>query len=221
MGCRGERFRAEPEKPPLAVTAGSGRTSTVALPPPVASGTMSVEMALSLRRSQREFAPTALPIGELGQLAWAAQGVSDRGQGFRTAPSAGALYPLELYFVTGSGVLHYRVASHAFERRSDRDVREQLSRAMLDQAAIRLAPCDVVIASVTARTRKKYGERAARFVAIEAGHVAENLLLQATARGLVGVPVGSMDEEAVGRVLDLPAAEEPLYVVAVGYPPRR
>jgi SagB-type dehydrogenase family enzyme len=179
---------------------------------------MSVEQALSVRRSRREFAPTPLSPGELGQLAWAAQGISDRAEGFRTAPSAGALYPLELYFVTGTGVLHYLPANHSFEQRSDRDLRQQLSQAALDQAAVRLAPCDVVITSVTDRTRKKYGERATRFVAVEAGHVAQNLLLQATARGLVGVPVGGMDDEVVSRVLGLPPTEEPLYVVALGYP---
>jgi len=179
---------------------------------------MPVEQALSARRSRREFAPTALGMSELGQLAWAAQGIADRAEGFRTAPSAGALYPLELYFVTGAGVWHYAPNGHSFEPRSDRDLRRELSRAALDQEAVRSAPCDVVITSVTERTRKKYGERAARYVALEAGHVAENLLLQATARGLAGVPIGAMDDEAVSRVLGLGATEEPLYVVAIGHP---
>ena len=220
FGCRAERLRPEPkvEREPLGTPAGSARKTALALPPPALSGTMSVEQALSTRRSRRDFAPTALSTGELGQLAWAAQGVSDPREGFRTSPSAGALYPLELYFVTGTGMLHYVPARHSFEPHSDRDLRPELSRAALDQEAVRSAPCAVVITSVTERTRKKYGERAARYVALEAGHVAENLLLQATARGLVAVPIGAMDGEAVGRVLGLGPAEEPLYVLAIGHP---
>jgi SagB-type dehydrogenase family enzyme len=220
FGCRAERLRPEPkvEREPLGTPTGSVRKAPLALPPPASSGTMSVEQALSMRRSRREFDPTALGMSDLGQLAWAAQGISDPREGFRTAPSAGALYPLELYFVTGAGVWHYVPNGHSFEPRSDRDLRRELSRAALDQEAVRSAPCDVVITSVTGRTRKKYGERATRFVAIEAGHVAENLLLQATARGLVGVPVGGMDDEAVSRVLGLAPAEEPLYLVAIGRP---
>ncbi len=223
LGCRGERLRPEPtvEREPPRLAAGSARNPVVlSLPPPVTSGQVSVEQALASRRSRREFASTPLGTAELGQLAWAAQGVSNPKEGLRTAPSAGALYPLELYFVNETGVWHYLPASHSFEQRSQRDLRAALSQAALNQESVRLAPCDVVLTSVTARTRQKYGERAARFAAIEAGHVAENLLLQATARGLVGVPIGGMSDEAVSEVLGLPPTEEPLYLVAVGYPRR-
>jgi SagB-type dehydrogenase family enzyme len=103
--------------------------------------------------------------------------------GYRTSPSAGALYPLELYFVTPEGALHYRPATHSLLSRSSRDLREPLSQAANGQAAVRRAPCDIVITSVTDRTRDKYGERASRYVAMEAGHASQNLLLYIIALG--------------------------------------
>ncbi len=190
----------------------------VALPPPVTRGDRSLEQVLAARRSRRELAPRPLSLAELGQLAWAAQGITDRAQRRRAAPSAGALYPLELYFVTPEGVLHYLPEGHALERRSAEDLRAALARAALDQDAVREAPCVAVLAAVTARTAQKYGDRAPRYVALEAGHAAQNLLLQATSRGLAGVPIGAFDDDAVRRVLALSAGETPLYLVALGAP---
>jgi SagB-type dehydrogenase family enzyme len=220
LGCRAERVHPKPE--PLgrsSMPAASAGADRIALPPPAASGGMSLEQALRARRSQREFARRPLPLVELGQLAWAAQGVTEPEGGLRAAPSAGALYPLELYFLVPDGVLHYLVAEHAFERKGNRDQRQALSDAALSQPSIRQAPCDVVIASVTDRTRKKYGDRAPLYAALEAGHVGQNLLLQATARGLAGVPIGAFDGSAVSRLLGLAPGEEPLYIIALGYPP--
>jgi SagB-type dehydrogenase family enzyme len=220
LGCRAERVNPKPEPLPGSnAPAAPTATGKVSLPAPVLSGSMSLEQALHARRSQREFAPKPLPLVELGQLAWAAQGVTEPKLGLRTAPSAGALYPLELYFFTADGVLHYLPAEHAFERKGDRDQRSALSDAALSQSSVRLAACDVVIASVTDRTREKYGDRASLYVALEAGHVGQNLLLQATARGLVGVPIGAFDGSAVSKVLGLGQGEEPLYIIALGYPP--
>lgn len=219
LGCRGERVSPKPEPlPRSSAPAASTATGKIALPAPVLSGGMSLEQALHARRSQRELAAKPLGLDELGQLAWAAQGVTEPRLGLRAAPSAGALYPLELYFLTAEGVLRYLSAEHAFERKSDRDQREALSDAALSQTSVRFAACDVVITSVTDRTRKKYGDRAGLYVAIEAGHVGQNLLLQATARGLGGVPIGAFDDAAVSKVLGLAQGEEPLYIVALGYP---
>ncbi|MBN1609837.1 MAG: SagB/ThcOx family dehydrogenase [Polyangiaceae bacterium] len=220
LGCRPERVEPKPEPlVPSSPPAAPSSADRIALPAPVTSGTMSVEQALLTRRSQREFAPTPLPLGELGQLAWAAQGITEPANGLRTAPSAGALYPLELYFVVADGVLHYLPADHTLARNSQRDEREALSTAALLQTSIRDAPCSVVIVSVTERTREKYGDRAPLYVALEAGHVGQNLLLQATARGLAGVPIGAFDASAVSRLLGLAQGEEPLYIIALGYPP--
>jgi len=186
--------------------------------PPDLHGGMSVEQAIAARRTRREFAPTPLPRVELLQLAWAAQGVTEPRTGLRAAPSAGAIHPLELYFVTAAGVLHYRPATNDFEPRGAQDLRGPLAEAALGQSAVRLAPCVIVIAAVTERTRQKYGARATRYVAIEAGHVGQNLLLEATSRGLVGGPIGSFDDARVSAVLGLAPGEDPLYLITVGYP---
>jgi SagB-type dehydrogenase family enzyme len=179
---------------------------------------MSLEEALARRRSIRELSGEPLTIAEIGQLLWAAQGVTDA-QGRRTAPSAGALYPLELYAVTPQGVFHYLPAQHAIQAVRDGDLRPRLRSAAFDQAPIGDAPLVVVVAGVTARTAAKYGtERARRYVDLEAGHAAQNLLLEAVALGLGGVPIGAFDDAAVSAVVGLGSGEEPLYLLAVGHP---
>lgn len=189
----------------------------VALPRPQRSAGMSLTEALARRRSVREFSSQALTQDELGQLLWAAQGItSDDGR--RTAPSAGALYPLEIYVVTPSGVHHYNPHGHRLERRSGGDLRPALERAALGQAFVSSAAAVFVIAADYGRTASKYGsDRSPRYVHLEAGHVAQNLLLQAVALGLGGVPVGAFDDEQARKALSLPSAEQPVYLLAVGH----
>jgi SagB-type dehydrogenase family enzyme len=177
---------------------------------------MSVEEAIERRRSMREFSGVALSDAELGQLLWAAQGITDRTMGLRTAPSAGALYPLELYLVTKSGVFHYEVRSHQLRQTKSTDVRQALSHAALGQESVRDAPAVFVFAGVYRRTANKYGVRAERYVHMEAGHAAQNLLLQAVALGLVAVPIGAFRDDEVEQVLALPAMHQALYLVPVG-----
>lgn len=199
-------------------TAAAKPGQIILLPPPQRKGTMSLEEALARRQSVREFAATALTEAELGQLLWAAQGIS-HGSNLRTAPSAGALYPLEVYVATAGGLFHYDPARHALERRGEGDVRAALSRAALEQESVRDAPAVFVITAVAGRTAAKYGPaRSPRYVHLEAGHAAQNLLLEATALGLGGVPVGAFQDDASRRVLALPIAEEPLYLLPVGHP---
>lgn len=188
------------------------------LPAPQTNGGLSVSFALSRRRSVRSFASKELSVEELSQLAWATQGITEPVEGLRTAPSAGALYPLEVYFTCATEVLHYVPSRHGFERKRVGDLRESLADAALGQAVIRRAPCTVVITSFTARTRIKYGDRATRYVSLEAGHVAQNLLLEATSRGLAGVPIGAFDDTRVARLFALGPDEEPLYLIALGHP---
>lgn len=205
--------------PPSAPAASATTVAVeIALVAPDTGGSMSFERALAARRSQRQFAETALSFRDLGQLAWAAQGITEPTLGLRTAPSAGALYPLDLYFVTPAGVLRYLPAHHAVEQRTRRDLRRELARAAFDQQSVARAACDVVIVATTARTRQKYGDRATRYVTLEAGHVAQNLLLQATALGLGGAPIGAFDDRATGALLGLTAGAEPLYLIAIGRP---
>ncbi len=195
------------------------KVEVIELPSPVESGTMSLEKALALRRSVREFSTEALSIEMTAQLLWATQGVTSSG-GKRTAPSAGALYPLELYVADHTGVHHYLPVDHALERVSGDDLRPTLEDAALGQDAIGDAAAVFVITGVEARTEAKYGDRAERYVKLEAGHAAQNLLLQAVVLDLGAVPIGAFGDLEIQRILDLPGEEEPLYLIAVGHLPR-
>jgi SagB-type dehydrogenase family enzyme len=192
---------------------------TKPLPPPRTEGPTSLEEALALRRSVRAFSSEPLSEGEIGQLLWAAQGITAEG-GRRTAPSAGALYPLELYALTSDGLWHYGPEDHALTRLADQDLRDELRAAALDQDAVGAAPLVVVITGVVERTAAKYGpERAPRYVLLEAGHAAHGLLLQAVALDLGAVPIGAFVDPEVARILGLPAGEAPLYLLPVGRVP--
>ncbi|MEW6059799.1 MAG: SagB/ThcOx family dehydrogenase [Actinomycetota bacterium] len=177
---------------------------------------MSLEEALALRRSVREFTGATLTLEELSQLLWAAQGITAEWGG-RTAPSAGALYPLEIYVATADGLCHYLPEGHRAEVLSHVDLRGPLAHAALDQSSVSDAPAVFVITAVFARTAAKYGERAERYVHLEAGHVAQNLLLEATALGLAGVPVGAFSDADVQQTLGLPSDHAPLYLVPIGH----
>jgi SagB-type dehydrogenase family enzyme len=198
-------------------TSPTAPAAPIALPSPRPSGLLSLEEALAQRRSVREFASVPLSASDVGQLLWAAQGVTDA-EGRRTAPSAGALYSLEVYAVTADGTFRYLPAEHALQRAGSADVRSALGAAAFDQAAVAEAPLVIAVTAVLERTRAKYGARAARYVHFEAGHAVQNVLLQAVALGLGAVPVGAFDDERVSDVLALPDDESPLYLVPVGRP---
>lgn len=188
----------------------------VKLPPPRLRSEISFEEALAKRRSIRSFRSTKLNWEELGQLLWAAQGITEKSEGLRTAPSAGALYPLEMYVILDEGVYQYQPRDHQLLRKLESNVRNALSRAALGQECVQRAPAVFAIAGVFERTARKYGERTARYVHLEAGHAAQNLLLQATALGLGAVPVGAFHDEQVEKVLKLPNGEKALYLIPVG-----
>jgi SagB-type dehydrogenase family enzyme len=193
----------------------------VTLPAPRLVGQGSLESVLDKRRSIRDYSDAPLSLDEVSQLLWAAQGVTDP-DGRRTAPSAGALYPLEVYLVAGNvtsldaGVYHYRPHDHTIARHSEGDMRVRLARAALRQECVRDGAAVLVFTAVYARTKGKYGERGARYVHMEAGHAAQNVCLQATALGLGAVPVGAFEDDAVRKTLKLPSAERVLYLVPVG-----
>ncbi len=186
------------------------------LPPPTVKGTMSVEEALSTRRSVREYSSTDLSENDLSQIVWAAQGITDS-QGFRAAPSAGALYPIEVYVVNTEGVYHYIPLNHSLEKIKEGNVKGDLMRAALNQNAVGQAPLDLVIAGVYERTAVKYGDRAERYVHLEAGHVAQNVLLQCTALHLGAVPIGAFDDAKVQDVLGISREYHPLYIISIGH----
>jgi SagB-type dehydrogenase family enzyme len=200
----------------LPLTARSAAETWV-LPEPRLASSTSLEEALATRRSVRSFSTEVPADAEIGQLLWAAQGVTDE-TGKRTSPSAGALYPLELYLVTAQGLWRYEPAEHALTRLGDTDLRGPLRRAALDQEPVGSAPLVVVVTGVVERTAAKYGDRAPRYVLLEAGHATHGLLLQAVALDLAAVPIGAFDDAEVALVLGLPAGESPIYLIPVGYP---
>jgi len=189
----------------------------VELPPPQIEGKVSVEQALLERRSVREFTGEDLTWEEISQILWAAQGITEERYGLRTAPSAGALYPLELYVVKREGVYHYLPQGHKLEKTLESDLRFSLSRAALGQRAVREAPADIVITAVYQRTQRKYREEGIRYVHLEAGHAAQNIHLQVVALGLGSVPIGAFNDSEVQRVLRLPLNHEPIYIIPVGH----
>ncbi len=190
------------------------------LPSPTIEGKVSVEEAIKKRRSVRAFKDQPLSINQISQLLWAAQGITDTGQGFsyRAAPSAGALYPLEIYVVSKEGVFHYVPSEHKLVQLKEGDVRKNLSDAALGQSPIYSAPLNIVITALYEKTTVKYGERGIRYVHIEAGHSAENIQLQAVALGLGSVPIGAFYDNKVANVIGCSKEEVPLYIIPVGQP---
>jgi len=171
---------------------------------------------LAERRSIREFARDPLTWEHIGQLMWSAQGITNS-EGLRTTPSAGALYPLELYVAIGDGVFHYRPKTHDLVRTLASDVRKALRQASLDQSCM-AAPCVVAVAAVVDRIAQKYPDIADICTKLEVGHAAQNLLLQVTAMGLVAVPVAAFDPPRLRTILHLSADHEVMYLIPVGHP---
>jgi SagB-type dehydrogenase family enzyme len=165
----------------------------------------------------REFISDPLTDAEISQLLWAAQGLTGPANQ-RAAPSGGALYPLETYVVMASGLYHFDPARHELIQCHDQDVRKAIHKVSLAQDALIEAPAVFVITAVEARTRVKYGDRAERYLCMEVGHAAQNLLLQAVALDLGGVPIAAFDDERLSKVLGLPDHEVPLYLIPVGHP---
>ena len=193
----------------------------VVLPDPSHTGSTSLERLLAQRRSVRDYENTTVDLAEIGQLLWAAQGITDS-RGFRTAPSAGALYPLELYVVAGrieglaKGVYHYDPKRHQLMQTSDDDLQDALTEVALSQDCIENASAVIVFTADYERTTNKYGKRGIRYVHIEVGHAAENLFLQTEALGLATVVVGAFKDGKVAKVLQLPADLQPLLLMPVG-----
>ncbi len=193
------------------------------LPAPLTTGPLSVEEALYRRSSVREYRPEALTLAEVGQLLWAAQGVNRPG-GYRTAPSAGATYPLEVLLAAGSvhdlspGLYRYRPREHALIPLLEVDLRVELAAAALDQSFVRDAATLLVITALYERTTARYGQRGIRYVHMEVGYASENIHLQAAALGLGTVAVGAFHDDRVQELLNLPPDEHPLLIMPVGKP---
>ncbi|MDD5448543.1 MAG: SagB/ThcOx family dehydrogenase [Actinomycetota bacterium] len=197
----------------------SGKLSTKkkVQPETMEKSAMSLDEALAKRRSVRSYSDEPLTNKEISGLLWAAQGETNKLHGFRTSPSAGATYPLKIYLLSKGVLSLYNPESNSLEVvREDVDT-ARLARDCLSQMFIAGAPAVFVLTAVYGRTGGRYGARGERYVHMEAGHAAQNLLLKATALGLGGVPVGAFDDDAVSRTLTLGATEKPLYIIPVGH----
>lgn len=199
-------------------------TAVIPLPDPVFESKlgMSLERALLERRSVRNYSIGLLTMEEIGQLLWAAQGITEPERGFRVAPSAGATYPLEIYMIVGQveglgpGVYRYRPHTHDLELISEGDRRQELFTAALQQTPVLEAAINLVFCGVYQRTTQRYGERGIKYVHMEVGHAAQNVYLQVASLGLGTVVIGAFDDQAVQHALNLPIEEIPLYIMPVG-----
>ena len=209
----------------LFLSAGTGLgADAVKLPPPAYQGKMSVEEALKKRRTVRQFANRSLDLAQVSQLLWGADGKSDP-RGLRTAPSAGATYPLEIHLVVGErgvatlapGLYRYRPDSHTLELTQTGDLRAPVVRASLHQTWMAEAPVMVIFAAEYRRCMARYGERGVRYTHMEVGHAGQNLFLQAEALGLACGIVGAFEDRDLREVLHLPQHHEPLLIMPVGY----
>lgn len=191
----------------------------IKLPMPDYKGKISVEEALKKRRSVREYKSTPLTLKEFSQLLWATDGKT-ADWGGRTAPSAGATYPLEIYVVVGNvegvkaGLYHYEIDSHSITLIKEGDIRTELSRASLNQSSVKNAPVVIVMSGIFERTTTRYGERGKRYVFMEVGHCGQNIHLQAEALGLGSVMIGAFEDDKVKNVLGI--KEDVFYLCPVG-----
>jgi len=182
---------------------------------------LSVEEAISKRRSRRKFKDASLDQRKLSHLLWAGQGITNK-RGFRAAPSAGATFPLTIYVVIGNvedipaGLYRYKPDSHCLESLSKGDLRKDLSQAAFGQAMIAEAPVSIVIAADYSRTTDRYGQRGRRYVDMEVGHAGQNIYLECEVLGLGTCGVGAFNDKSVKEFLGI--SEEPLYIMPIGIP---
>jgi SagB-type dehydrogenase family enzyme len=208
------------------------RQTIIKLPSPQLKGKVSLEETILKRRSVRRYRREPLELSQLSQVLWSAQGITGTG-GVRAAPSAGATYPLEIFVFVGkqaviasqtkqapeelqAGIYHYEADSHSLSLYKPADLRPDLARATLDQEFIIEAPVDIVICAIYHRTSYRYGRRGERYVHIEAGHVGENIHLQAVALGLATVEIGAFHDEEVRKVIGVDEQIKPLYIMPLG-----
>lgn len=189
---------------------------SIKLPPPILDGTLSVEKALSERRSVRAYKPEALSLAEVSQILWAAQGVTDPAKGFRTAPSPRGMFLIEVYLiaenVTGlpAGFYRYQPKGHELIKVAEGDKKGDLFKAAA-QPAIKSAPALLIIAGAQERSTANPS-----WIYLEAGHAAENVYLEAAALKLGTVSIAGFKPEDVKRALILPEKEQPIYIMPFG-----
>ena len=191
---------------------------TVSLPDPTVGEGMSVSQALAARRSATAYSPLGLSPEEISQLCWAAQGLTQKRKGLRTSPSARSLFPITVYLVDEEGVLEYRPKSHSLGRIGVGDVRRELAHAAIDQACLERASVIMILAMNQKRMKLEFGPWAERLCLLEAGAIAENVLIEATAIGLAGIPIGAFHPQAVREILGISGRQDPVLMIPLGHP---
>jgi len=198
----------------------------IKLPEPKFKGLV-FEEALRKRRSVRGYSKEVLTLDEISQLLFSAQGVTTTyyGHKLRTAPSAGALYPFEVYLLVNrvegvkSGIYHYLADEHSLELVKEGDFRDKIKNAALGQEPVAQAGAVFILTAVFERTTRKYGERGYRYIHIEAGHIGQNILLEATSLGLGSVPIGAFSDEQVDKMIGIDTKKQStVYLIPVGKP---
>jgi SagB-type dehydrogenase family enzyme len=196
---------------------GAFAMTTIQLPKPQINKTMYLDQAIAQRRSVRSFTDKQLSQTQISQLLWAAQGITEQKKGYRAAPSAGAIYPLQLYVVKKDGIWQYQPLQHALQLIIKGDMRDKLAQAALGQSPVKNAPISIVITANYKKITAKYHDRGIMFAHLEAGHAAQNLVLEAVSLGLGGLTVGAFYDKSVARLLNLPRDEDPIYIICIGY----
>jgi len=201
-------------------TAGPSRApnTIVTLPKPRLEGEISLEEALANQPGLWQFAPRPLGLQEIGQLAWAGQGIIDQASGLRTVPSISGLYPIKLYFATPQGLFVYNPQQHSLEQTLTADVRFRIAAAAARQPALAQAPCDIIIAGSIRQLTMQHGRQARKYMLLEAGHIAQNIQLQAVSLGLRSLTTAIFEAREVERTCRIPKEFEPTYILSVGRP---
>jgi SagB-type dehydrogenase family enzyme len=188
----------------------------IKLSKPILEGNKSLEECIYERESVRKYSEKLIEIEKRSQVLWAAQG--KKGQK-RTVPSAGATYPLEIYVtLKDKGYFHYDYKNHILKLIAEEKICKNLAHESWNQMFIEEAYLNIIICADYSRTTKRYKKRGIRYVYMEVGHCAQNIHLEAVALGLVSVPIGAFQDEAVKKVMKLPANIDPLYIIPISYP---
>jgi SagB-type dehydrogenase family enzyme len=184
--------------------------------------------AILRRRSVRDYAARrGLPLDALSVLLWATQGITATAGGyeFRTAPSAGGLYPIETYILARAveglreGIYHFRPRAFDLELLKPGDFSGALAQAALGQGMVADAQVTFVWTALVARSKWKYRQRAYRYIYLDAGHIAQNLYLAGTATGLGVCGIGAFFDDSVNALIEADGIEETaLYLASVGWP---
>lgn len=194
------------------------RRKIIQLTEPETTGTVTFEEALANQQSITRFSGQSLKRAQIGQLAWAGQGLIDEQRGLRTAQSIGSVYPIELIFATDEGIFAYKTDEHSFEQISDQDIRSMLESSVATQEQISGSGCGIVIAGAVRKLTAQYKNKSRIHMSMEAGRIAQNIQLQTICLDLGSTANSEFDSRAISKMCGLTRTLEPLSIIFAGYP---